>query len=191
MEEVEGLTENSEETIHEGAHEGPKWTSWVALSTALLATLAAISASLSGHNDTEVMLHQVKASDQWNYYESKGIKSKQDKTVVDLLTPWISSQKTPDPALVQKVAAYQTEIDRYEKEQEEIKDKASDFEKDCSIELKRHETFATGVTFFQVAIAISAISILTKRRRYWAVSLVFGAGGLFFLVSGLLQYLQH
>jgi hypothetical protein len=37
--------------------------------------------------------------------------------------------------------------------------------------------FARGVTMFQIAIAIAAISALTKKRSFWVVSLVFGAVG--------------
>jgi hypothetical protein len=35
---------------------------------------------------------------------------------------------------------------------------------------------------FQIAIAIAAISALTKRPRFWIVSLLFGAAGCVFLV---------
>ena len=38
---------------------------------------------------------------------------------------------------------------------------------------------------FQVAIAVGAISVLTKRREFWFVSLVFGAIGVGFLIWGL------
>jgi uncharacterized membrane protein YhaH (DUF805 family) len=37
---------------------------------------------------------------------------------------------------------------------------------------------------FQIAIAVAAISALTKRRRYWIVSLVLGAVGCVFLALG-------
>jgi hypothetical protein len=37
----------------------------------------------------------------------------------------------------------------------------------------------------QIAIAIAAVSALTKKRRFWFVSLVFGLAGLVFLVLGL------
>jgi hypothetical protein len=46
--------------------------------------------------------------------------------------------------------------------------------------------FARGVTLFQIAIAIGAIAALTSRRRFWLVSLVFGAVGIVFLVQGLM-----
>jgi Domain of unknown function (DUF4337) len=41
--------------------------------------------------------------------------------------------------------------------------------------------FARGVTMFQIAIAIAAISALTRRRKFWIVSLLFGGVGCVFL----------
>jgi hypothetical protein len=37
---------------------------------------------------------------------------------------------------------------------------------------------------FQIAIAIAAISALTRKRAFWMVSLVFGVAGCVFLVLG-------
>jgi hypothetical protein len=67
MSEVEGLTEGAEEHIHHAAHSGPQWASWVALSTVILAVLAALSAFLSGFNETEALINRQLASDQWSY----------------------------------------------------------------------------------------------------------------------------
>ena len=53
--------------------------------------------------------------------------------------------------------------------------------------LARHVIFASGVTLFQIAIAIGAISVLTNRRAFWLVSLLFGLAGVFFLVQGWLM----
>ena len=44
---------------------------------------------------------------------------------------------------------------------------------------------------FQVAIAVGAISVLTKRRIFWFVSLGFGAVGLFYAVRALLSVSGH
>ena len=38
---------------------------------------------------------------------------------------------------------------------------------------------------FQVCIAIAAIAVLTGRRPFWWVSLVFGAAGIYFMAVGL------
>jgi hypothetical protein len=49
MEEVEVPLEHLHEEVHHSAeHSGEKWISWVALSTAILAVLAAIAGLLSG-----------------------------------------------------------------------------------------------------------------------------------------------
>jgi len=47
---------------------------------------------------------------------------------------------------------------------------------------QQHVLFAVGVTMFQIAIAIAAISALTKQRSFWFVSLIFGLVGCVFLV---------
>ncbi|PYL67044.1 MAG: hypothetical protein DMF28_10070 [Verrucomicrobia bacterium] len=72
--------------------------------------------------------------------------------------------------------------DRYEKEQEEIKSEAEHKEAAAKSNFHKHEVFARGVTMFQIAIAIAAISALTRKPRFWIVSLLFGAAGCAFLV---------
>src|SRR5215813_12675105 len=80
-EEIEVPTEQLHETLHEEAHKahgdggGREWFSQVALSSALLAVLAAIAALLAGHHANEGVLEQIKASDHWSYFQSKGIKA--------------------------------------------------------------------------------------------------------------------
>ena len=76
MEESEVPLEHLHEQVHESAeHTGEAWISWVALSTAILAVLAAIASLLSGEHANEAMMNQIEASDQWSYYQAKSIKS--------------------------------------------------------------------------------------------------------------------
>src|SRR6184192_4081000 len=76
MEESEVPLEHLHEQVKETAeHSGAVWISWAALSTAVLAVLAAIAGLLSGHHVNEAMMNQIEASDQWNYYQSKSIKA--------------------------------------------------------------------------------------------------------------------
>jgi hypothetical protein len=51
---------------------------------------------------------------------------------------------------------------------------------------ERHDILAKGVTLFQIAIAIGAISIIVKRKAMWFMSLLFGSTGLYFLIEELL-----
>ena len=88
MEETEVPTEGLQEEMHhhaEHASARERWMSWVALSSAILAALAAVSALLSGHHANDAMLEQLRASDHWSYYQAKGIKSSVLSTRITLI----------------------------------------------------------------------------------------------------------
>jgi hypothetical protein len=168
VEEAEVPLENLHEEIHHRAeHGGERWISGVALSTAILAVLAAIAGLLSGMHANEAMMSQIESSDQWSYYQAKSIKA-------SVLDAKIALSSAPNESDSQK-------RDRYEKEQEEIKSEAEAKQAEAKSHFHQHEVLARGVTMFQIAIAIAAISALTKKRRFWIVSLIFGLAGCFFL----------
>src|SRR5438094_1984169 len=111
MEESEVPLEHLQEHVHHSAeHSRERWISWVALSTAILAVLAAIAGLLSGRYVNEAMMNQIEASDQWNYYQAKGIKAA-------VLDAKMSLSGAPDES-------DQSKRDRYEKEEETIKSEA-------------------------------------------------------------------
>ena len=169
MEESEVPLEHLHEHVQESAdHTGVVWISWVALSTAVLAVQAAIAGLLSAHHVNEAMMNQIEASDQWSYYQAKSIKA----SVLDAKMSLAGTANESD----------RSKYDRYEKEQEEIKSEAERKEAAAKSNFHKHEVFARGVTMFQIAIAIAAISALTRKPRFWVVSLLFGAAGCAFLV---------
>ena len=169
MEEAEVPLDHLHEQVKETAeHTGVTWISWVALSTAILAVLAAIAGLLSGEHANEAMMNQIESSDHWNYYQAKGIKA----SVLDAKMSLTGAPNESD----------QSKLQRYEKEQEQIKSEAERKEAAAKSNFHKHEVFARGVTMFQIAIAIAAISALTRRRKFWIVSLLFGVVGCVFLV---------
>jgi hypothetical protein len=175
MEEAEVPLEHLHEHIHHHAeHGGPPWISWVALSTAILAVLAAIAGLLSGMHANEAMMSQIQASDQWGYYQAKSIKAAVLETKTTLAEA--ASEKDKEKAA------------QYQEEQAEIKREAENKEAEAKSNFHKHEVFARGVTMFQIAIAIAAISALTKRRRYWFISLIFGLAGVTFLALGAITH---
>jgi len=176
MDEQEPPVEHLHEEIHHHAEtSGQRWISGVALSTALLAALAAVAALLSGHHANEATLEQLRASDQWSYYQAKGIKAAVLGTKLDLLA---ALGKEPAAADREKLAGYQ-------KEQDEIAAEARAGEAASRAHLRHHVVLSRGVTCFQVAIAVAAISVLTRRRWFWFIGLGFGAIGTVFLLQGV------
>ena len=175
MEEAEvPLDHLHEELRHHAEHSGSPWISWVALSTAILAVLAAIAGLLSGMHANEAMMSQIQASDQWGYYQAKSIKA----AVLETKTTLAEAATEKDK---EKAAQYQ-------EEQAEIKLEAEHKEAEAKSNFHQHEVFARSVTMFQIAIAIAAISALTKKRRFWFVSLVFGLAGAVFLALGSIAH---
>jgi hypothetical protein len=179
MEGPEAPTEHLHEHIQEHAHGTKiKWVMGVALSSALLAALAAVAALAAGHHVNEALIEQLKSSDQWNYYQAKGVKAAVLGSKLELLQ---GLDKTPSASDRQKLADYK-------KEQEEIKIKAEEMESSSHEHLRAHVVFARAVTLYQVAIALGAISVLTNKRTFWLISLMFGLLGFAFMVQALLVH---
>ncbi len=175
MEEIEVPLEQSQEHIHEHAHIGG-WIGKVALSTAMIAVIAAIAALMAGHHSNEALISQIQSSDNWSHYQAKSIKSSIVMMKNDLI---IEMGKTPKGADLEKAA-------EYKKEQEEISKEAKDKAHESEHHLGAHVILAKSVTLFQIAIAISAIAVLTRKKRFWYVSLGFAGIGVVFFIQGLL-----
>jgi len=86
----ESIHEQSNEHAHHAAAEGKdKWVVWVALSTAIVAVLAAITGLLAGSHADDAMLAQMHSSDQWAFYQAKGIKADMLTSSNNLLIAWV------------------------------------------------------------------------------------------------------
>lgn len=174
MDEIEVPLEQTQEHInHTAMHADAKHQSMMtraAVLSAFLAVAAAISALFSGHYANEAMVEQIKASDQWAYYQAKGIKS----SIVQM-----QNETTPSEKLAKKIETYKTE-------QESIKDKAEELEQESHHHLKLHESLAASVTLFQVAIGLTAIALLTRRKYFLFVSTGVGLLGLVWMIKTFL-----
>jgi hypothetical protein len=177
MEEAEVPLEQVHEHIEHHAHLSPeKWVSYVALGTAILAALAAVASLLAGDHANEAMLGQIQSSDQWGYYQAKGIKAEILNMKLDLAKSLGQPAKAED----------ESQHARYVQEQAEIKNEAEEKTREAELHLHKHGILARSVTLFQIAIAVAAISILTKRQPFWVASMVLGLIGLVFLLQALL-----
>jgi LPS O-antigen subunit length determinant protein (WzzB/FepE family) len=179
MEEFDSHTEHAQEQAHEAAHESREsWVMGVALTAAILAALAAVTSLLSGHHEHEAMVEQLQASDKWSYYQAKGIKAAILEQRIE--NEVFNGRQTP---------IKQTDkLKEYKKEQENISAEANEKQESSRLHDRVHVTFAGGVTLFQVAIAVAAISALTRRRVFWFVGIALGVVAIGFLASGLITW---
>ncbi|MEI6713940.1 MAG: DUF4337 domain-containing protein [Verrucomicrobiota bacterium] len=179
MEQPEVPLEHVQEHLeHEAHHSGNGFVSLVAVSTAILAAFAAVASLLAGGHANEAMMEQIQSSDQWAFYQAKSIKASILQTKMAVLTAQGQPANPKD----------QEKLDGYSKEQEEIKKIAEEKHHHAESHLHRHERLASGVTLLQIAIAIGAISALTKSRLFWGLSMCAGLGGIYFLLLDLLHH---
>jgi len=202
-EEIEVETDHLQETIEELHKEREEreqeakdtaWTRYISLTTAFLAVIAAVAALQAGSlanqslvAKNESILAQTKASDQWSYYQAAGIKSNTAKHTAAIL------KALPNHA-ADAGTEWEQESEKYEKTKNKTKSDAEEHEKErdkkseeAEVLLQHHEVFALCVTCTQVAIALSAIAALTKRRAVWYVSMLAGAIGLVLFMNGYLK----
>src|SRR6516165_10592452 len=169
---------------------GAHWTSYLSLQTAVIAVFAAVASLESGgySNDAilaknAAILFQSQVSDQWAYFQAKGVKE-------SLAANQALGVAVTDPSLAAK---FKAEAARYRAEQGEIQAAARALETKVEASnqraerlLEHHHRFAIAVTLFQIAIALSAIAALTKRKALWMVGLAASAAGLALFLRGFL-----
>jgi hypothetical protein len=153
----------------------------IALTTALLAALGAVASLRAGDTVNEALVLkteagrlQSEASDQWAYYQAKGIKGSVKEAS---RTSWLSAGKTPPVDLdksIQRYEAEQKDIEHAAREKERERDEKS---KEADELLRRHHRFADSVAFIQVSIALGAVAALTRNRLLWVASMALGLIG--------------
>jgi Domain of unknown function (DUF4337) len=176
-------TDKLHETIREELeHEGGSFLKRIALTTALLAAFAAIASLRAGATvnealvlKTEATRLQAEASDQWAYYQAKGLKAAVQEASA---TSWLAVGKEPP-------AKYLDDQRRYKDEQAEIRKKAEEKEhqrdeksKEADKLIHHHHGFASAVALFQVSIALGAVAALTRNRLVWFGSMGVGLVGI-------------
>lgn len=170
--EIEHATKGGHHASAEGG-----MTNQIALFTAIIATVGAIFSYMGGATQANAGLYKnnaaikkTEASNQWNYFQAKSTKQSLAEVSRDLT-----------PAEADK-AKYQAKIDRYEKEKNEIKFVAEKLEADAvgwdkqsDAQIHQHHRWAQATTVLQVAIALAAIALLTRKK--WLEYAMFAAGG--------------
>ena len=153
------------EVEHVAQHGGDSFTSRLAVLTAILSTVGAIFGYMGGHSQNAALLYKneaaiqkTSASNQWNYYQAKSNKQNLAELSVVLTSGEVQEK-------------FKEAIERYKKEKDDIKAEAEKLEAEAKAadrhseaEMHVHERWALATTLLQIAIALSAITLLTRKR---------------------------
>jgi Na+/glutamate symporter len=176
------------ELEHAAKHNPDGMAGQLAVATAILATVGAIFAYMGGATQAnaglyknEAAIKKTEASNQWNYYQAKSSKQSLSELAVEL---------APEA----KRDFYQEEVKRYKSEKADIKEaaekleaQAKEWDDKSAEQMHQHHRWAQATTALQIAIAMAAIALLTKRK--WLEYAVFGVSAVG-LGLGILAWLH-
>ena len=163
----------------------------IALTTALLAALGAVAALRAGGTVNEALVLkteagrlQSEASDQWAYYQAKGVKASVQETSKAV---WLAAGKTPPAHVEQAILRYAAEQEEISKAAREKERERDDRSKEADTLLERHHRFANSVALIQVSIALGAVAALTRNRLIWMGSMALGVVGAGLFIATLVR----
>ena len=165
------------------------WLNYLALTTVLLAVCATLSTFKGGGYSTRSVISQAKASDQWAYFQAKGIKSylyelqaEKLELEVDLLPP--TASKTVRDKMQAAIDSYKKKVKQYQKERDDIQATAQKLEAERDDAQVHGKPFGIAVIYLQVAILLSSIAGLFKNQWLWFLALPVGALGALYFADG-------
>jgi hypothetical protein len=163
------LQEQAEHAAHEASSRP------VAFTMSVLAVLVAITTVLGHRTHTEAVLNQNRATDQWNLYQAKKIRSSDTGLAADLL----SVMTITDAKTAQKIAkAYTDHQVKWNEDLKEEEEKAKTLEEKVEQAEARADRLDLGEALLEIALVTSSITLLTRNRVYWLLGLVFGLLGI-------------
>jgi hypothetical protein len=166
-------SEEVEEHVH---HAQQPFDKFVAGTMAIIAALLAIVSVLGLHFISEKLLNQQKNSDQWAFYQAKNIRRYSAQIAGDLLAQSKAGSEI--------TAKYAKDVARYDKDMQDIQEKAKEYEKERDIDSRRADRFHVGEVFLEVAIVLSSLAILTKRKFWYSAGIASAITGLVAAATG-------
>ncbi len=170
--EPQELAENTEKARESGERS-------IGLTMAILAVLLAASTLLSHRSHTEEVLLETRATDQWNYYQAKNIRS--HVYDADAEIAGLFAEKG-----AQAAADFRARSAQQKKDSEAIQAEAEKLGREVDTASRKARFYDGGELFLEVAIVLSSISLLARSRLYWRFSFLFSIAGLGTGLWGLL-----
>ena len=176
-EELHELHEHAEHAKHDPS------LAPVTVTMAVLAVLVATVSLLGHRTSVEEVVLQNKVTDQWGYYQAKNIRRHSDEQFADLAS--VMTAKDPEAA-AKFQEKYRAEAERYRDEQKELDAKAKELEQEADLAHRKTDRFDLAEVFMEIALVITSITLLSGRRLFWYLGLLFGGSGIVVAVTALL-----
>lgn len=184
--EVRGPHEDRFDELAE--HEPKGMAGQLAVMTAILATVGAMFSYMAGATQADAGLlkndaaiRKTEAANQWNFYQAKSSKQNLAELGAQLV------EDSRKPFFAAEVKRYDTEKASIKADAERLEKESVEFDQRSEARMHQHHRWAQATTALQIAIAMAAIALLTRRR--WLETAVFVMSGIG-VVVGAMAYLH-
>lgn len=167
-------------------HEPKGLAGQLAVMTAILATVGATFSYMAGSTQADAGLlkndaaiRKTEASNQWNFYQAKSSKQNLSELGVQL------ASDARKPFFESESKRYAAEKVNIKLAAEKLEAQSQDFDRQSEAQMHVHHRWAQATTALQIAIAMAAIALLTRKRWLEKVVFLMSAIG---LVVGAMAY---
>lgn len=191
---IEEQAEEAEQTRSE--HD--RFRKRAAIVIGIMAMLLAISGVGGGNATKETIDANIQASDAYAFYQAKNVRQTANVLAADNLEVVLATQRDLAPQtradIQKKVDGYRQTAARYESEpatgegKKELLVKAQAFEAKRNHAQQQDPNFDYAQAFYQIAIVIASVSILSDSRRLLLLSLVLGVIATVLMLNGFLLF---
>lgn len=185
----------------------------VALSVAVFAVVLAVAASGGNNAGKDMMMYQLKASNEWSRFQAKSQREvlyMQEREQLEeafgpldppaakeLAAAYAAAQKEKDkkpgdPAdrRRQRYGYVVAKLEEYKAEKDDLSKSATAFQDARDLAQKKDPYFDAAELLLQIAIVLASVAMLSKARWAFAASLVLAAGGLLLTLNGYLPLVE-
>ncbi len=177
--ELKELQEHAEHGAHEESHRP------VAFFMSVMAVLVAVTTVLGHRSHTEAILFQNRATDQWNEYQAKKIRSNTTALIGDLLSVSAVSDKAKAQQILDEYAGHQA---KWAGDLKEDSDQAKELQEKVERAEARAIRLDLAEALLEIALVVTSVTLLTNRFLYWYFGIAFAIGG---IVSAASAFFLH
>ena len=138
---------------------------------------------------------QAKTVDTWSYYQAKRTK----QTIVHSQLEELQLRLDVEPslsehareAITKEAERFRGAVQRYESEKAAIKAEAESYEKEHEVLTLHHDQFDLSEAGLTLALALYAVTLLTRRRWLFGLALAFSILGVVMGIAGFAGWNLH
>jgi hypothetical protein len=124
---------------------------------------------------TQAVLSQSRAADQWSLYQAKKIRQENVSLTTDLLNLLPSA----DPkATAAKLSDYKSHSTKWDEDLKQEYEAARALEEKTDLIERRADRFDLSEALLQIGVVLSSITLLTRRKSFWAAGMALGVVGI-------------